>query len=386
VSLERIVILDPLEKLRYLKDSLTSPGMTVEVLDRYEELLELSRQLQPSLSSMVIVLDGDAPSGLEPELAVRVAEIAPELPPVALAVVGDPERGRAWTSAGAGSFLLRPVDPEDLQREVKRWLRFSDRLRSANRQLEALRKFFAMFAHDLKNPLSAISGYCELASGRADLPGDVRDDLEKVRRNIDLLSTMSQGLLEMARGNARLGLSPREADLARVVKEAVEMMSVRAYARKIAILVRPPGPKVLVRIDPPRIIEALANVLDNAIKFSPEHSMIEVIVSISDRGPDEPVNEALITIDDEGPGVPLAEREKIFNRFPAPGQQGGLGLGLSIARQIFELHGGSIQVEGRSPGGTRMAIRLPLSGSMPEVSATPEVAGMVPDGRREASQ
>jgi signal transduction histidine kinase len=351
--------------------------------------MDLGHQLQSSLTSMVIVVDGDAPSGLQPELTAQVAEISPELPPVALAVVGDPERGRVWTAAGAGSFLLRPVDPEDLQREVKRWLRFSDRLRGANRQLEALRKFFAMFAHDLKNPLSAISGYCELASTRADLPGDVREDLEKVRRNIDLLSTMSQGLLEMARGNARLGLSLREADLCRVVKEAVEMMSVRAHARKIAILVRPAAPQVLVRVDPPRIIEALANVLDNAIKFSPEHSVIEVSISTQSRAPDEPVNEALITIDDEGPGVPPADREKIFNRFagaPGPGQQGGLGLGLSIARQIFELHGGSIAVEGRSPAGTRMAIRLPLGIPKPDDAAPPEAVEAEEVRSREGSQ
>src|SRR5262245_24773409 len=313
-----------------------------------------------------------------------MVEVAPELPPVALAVVGEPERGRAWTGAGAGNFLLRPVDPQDLQREIRRWLRFSDRLRGVNRQLEALRKFFAMFAHDLKNPLSAISGYCELASARADLPGDVREDLEKVRRNIDLLSTMSQGLLEMVRGAPRLGLTPREADLARVVKEAVEMMSVRAHARKIAILVRPQESQILVKVDPPRIIEALANVLDNAIKFSPEHSVIEVSVSAGAQAGEEGLSDALITIDDEGPGIPLAEREKIFTRStgsPASGQQGGLGLGLSIARQIFELHGGSILVEGRSPCGTRMAIRLPLSGA-----STAEGAGLALSGRKEEGQ
>jgi signal transduction histidine kinase len=114
-----------------------------------------------------------------------------------------------------------------------------------------------------------------------------------------------------------------------------------------------------------------------------------VSISTQSRAPDEPENEALITIDDEGPGVPPADREKIFNRFagaPGPGQQGGLGLGLSIARQIFELHGGSIAVEGRSPVGTRMAIRLPLGNAAPDASALPEAAEPVLEGRREGSQ
>src|SRR5213594_3728292 len=111
---------------------------------------------------MVVVLDGEPSSGLEPELATRILELVPDLPPIVLAVVTDPARGRAWTAAGAAAALVRPLNQTELRTEVERWLRFAERLKRSGRRLWARRKFFAMFAHDLKNPLSAISGYCEL--------------------------------------------------------------------------------------------------------------------------------------------------------------------------------------------------------------------------------
>jgi signal transduction histidine kinase len=359
VSQERIVLLDPLGNLGHFREALARPGLPVDVLSRWEDVLTLGRDEECGSSSLVVILDGDGESGLDPGLSVRIGEAAPELPPIVLSVVRDRARGRVWTLAGAGSFLERPVDLEELRSEVDRWLRFSDRLKKSGKRVEELRSFFAMFAHDLKNPLNAISGYCELVMAHPQLPREVAEDLEKVRRNLDLLSTMAQGLLEMVRGNARLRISPRETELSFVVREAVEMMRVRALARGIVIQVRVEGAGALVRIDPPRIIEALANVLDNAIKFSPERSLIQVGVSGE-------AAEMVITIDDEGSGIPAGEREQIFERFGRPkshGALGGLGLGLSIARDIVTLHQGSIWAEARSPRGTRIAIRLPKAGA-----------------------
>lgn len=359
LSHERIILLDPRGSLGSGKEALSGTGVSTELFSRFEDLQASLREPHPDPTSLVVVVDGDPESGLALDLSARLAELSPELPPIVVAVVRDRRRGRSWTDAGAGSFLERPVDPQELRGEVERWLHFTERLKWGANQVEALRRFFAMFAHDLKNPLSAISGYCELASAHPLLPGEAREDLEKVRRNIDLLSTMAQGLLEMVRGNSRLRIDPREVELTSVVKEAVAMMRVRAGARGMAIHLRAEAGPTLVRIDPPRFIEALANVLDNAIKFSPERSAVEV--AIQSQG-----SQVLITIDDEGPGIPLSEREAVFEKFAHVStqlHQGGLGLGLSIARDIVKLHRGAIWVEGRPSGGTRIVIRLPLASS-----------------------
>ncbi len=360
----RIVFLDPRGGLEAWKGVLTGPESSPETLDRIESLLERGDGGAEPLP-LAVVLDGDGGSGLEPGDLKRLGELTSKVPPVVIALVTDRDRGRAWVGAGASAFLERSSDPTDLRALVEGWSRLSSLLLRSVLREEVLRKFFAMYAHDLKNPLSAIAGYCELAISNPQLPGEIREDLSKMARSIELLNAMAQGLLEMVRGTGALLISPRETRLAAVVKEAVEMLRLRAGAKGIAIWVRADDPSVMVHIDPARMIEALANVLDNAIRFSPDRSSIELSISADAR-------DAWLTVDDEGPGIHPQNRERVFDRFTraaASSPQGNLGLGLSIARDIIELHRGSIRAEARSPRGTRIAIRIPRSDPAASVPA-----------------
>jgi signal transduction histidine kinase len=354
MSQARIVFMDPRESLKAWRDGLSASGTTVEVVPGMDQLLG-STDAGADPVPLVVVLDGEAGSGLEPDQLKRFGELAVKAPPVVIALVPDRPRGRAWVEAGASAFIERTSDPADLAALIAGWLRLSSLLLRSVLREEVLRKFFAMYAHDLKNPLSAIAGYCELAIANPQLPADTREDLSKMGRSIELLNAMAQGLLEMVRGTGALLISPRETRLASVVKEAVEMLRLRAGAKGIAIWVRADDPSVVVRIDPARMIEALANVLDNAIRFSPDRSSIEVSISADPK-------DAWVTIDDEGPGILPQNRERIFDRFTraaASSPQGNLGLGLSIARDIVELHRGAIRAEPHTPRGTRIAIRIP---------------------------
>ena len=216
-----------------------------------------------------------------------------------------------------------------------------------------------MYAHDLKNPLAAIGGYCEIAQAHPLLPEEAREDLTRVHRQIELLNTMSQGLLEMVRGPDPFRITPKLAHLAPVVKEAVEMLRLRAGSRGISFCLKAEDRLPAVRIDTPRIIEALANVLDNAITFSPDRATIWVVIASKDGTVE-------VSVEDEGPGIPLSSKDIIFERFtPAAAlvPQGNLGLGLSIARDIVEQHDGTIRAEPRSPKGTRITISIPQAGT-----------------------
>ena len=112
-------------------------------------------------------------------------------------------------------------------------------------------------------------------------------------------------------------------------------------------------------VDPLRLEQVLTNLLDNAIKYSPDGGTIEVAVSRS-------MDDALeIAIRDHGPGVPPEKRSLIFERFyqaHGNGHKSGLGLGLYVSRQIVELHGGEITAEFPSDGGSRFVVVLPLTG------------------------
>jgi len=359
VSRARIILLDPREALNDLRESLSTSHpsdlseYTFEVLKQGELLKETIQGLKVDPPTLAILVDGDPESGLSPSL---IRSSATEDPVLWIAVVGDPRQGRYWMGMGAHSFFQRPVNPEELRIHLKSWLPLVDQARRSLLREEALRRFFAMYAHDLKNPLGAISGYCELALEHPQLPPETRQDLKKVCRNIELLNAMAFGLLDMVRGTDTLQITMQDVHMSDVVRQAVEMLKLRAESRGIEIRVDCREPFRAIRIDPSRMIEALANVIDNAIRFSPLNSTIQVTVS------EEPGGLA-VTIDDNGPGIPADERERIFEKFTQGAShnlKGELGLGLYIARDIVERHRGTIRAEGLDSRGTRIAIRLPV--------------------------
>ncbi len=357
---ERIIFLDPRGALAETHRALSNPGRTIQVLvDCEEDLLDLvqtEREGGASRPPTILVADGDSASGLHPSLANRWAEMGSELPILLVALVPNRACGAEWVRAGAVCAVEQPVDPETLRSEVDRWLRFLDRFSRSERRMGALRKFFAMFAHDLKNPLNAIQCYCDLVINQPDLAAETRDSLQRIRRNTEILELMAQGVLAVVRGVALWRIQPVDVELGPVVAEAVEMLRVPALARRVAIRQKAEGPSAVVRIESPRIIEALTNILDNAVRFSPEGGTIEVGIVTREQ-------EVLITVDDEGPGIPARDRSGIFvdiGRIRVSRGGSGLGLGLSIAREIVELHRGAIWAEAGAKGGARIVIRLPV--------------------------
>jgi signal transduction histidine kinase len=377
VTQDRIYVLDPGKTLGALH-FLSFKEWTIQEFPGSRELLEELRKERGEIVSTVILLDGDEGSGISPDLLFAgLAAIESKVPPIAISVVSSRERGRTWKAAGAASFLLRPVEPLDLRDEIDGWFRAWHLLCRGIHREESLRKFFAMYAHDLKNPLAAVAGYCELALGNEELPAELRDDLIKVIRNVELLNSMARGLIELVRGPDALRIVAREVSLSDVVRGAVDMLRLRAAAKKIELRIQM-DEQGTVRLDPSRMIEALANLLDNAIKFSPTMSLVDIHTVLDPESIE-------ITIDDEGPGIAPTDRERIFERFtPATARlpEGNLGLGLSIARDIVGLHGGAIRAEPRSPRGTRIAIRLPRGirdGVDGEEEAFGPIAGQKPD-------
>ena len=174
------------------------------------------------------------------------------------------------------------------------------------------------------------------------------------------LATLVANLLEVARGSA---------DLARTVVEAA-----RVRAREHRIVVEAPERVELVA-DPLRIEQVLTNLVDNAVKYSPPGSAIEVTVL---AGPDS----AEVAIRDHGMGIPREHRHRIFDRFfqaHVGEHASGMGLGLYISQKIVRHHGGTIRVEAPEDGGTRMIVSLPRR--VPREGA-PEPAA--PSGQRSA--
>lgn len=241
-----------------------------------------------------------------------------------------PIRALATTAdaLGRGDFAARSgIRRED---EIGQLAVAFDRMAGAVQELDRLKDdFVSHVSHELRTPLT--SAKMTLANVQEGLSGP--ETLGRVQGDLDRLIRMVNELLDVAKIDAGLALEKRPADLGALVKSAVDTLRPLA---KVALEVR--GEGTTVEVDPARVQQILLNLVDNALKYAKSRVTVEV-------------EGRQVRVSDDGPGVPPEHREAIFRRFakiesgPKPP---GAGLGLSIARKIAELHGGSLVCEGNS--------------------------------------
>ena len=236
------------------------------------------------------------------------------------------------------------------------------RLRSETERLR--NSLLSAVSHDLRTPLATITGSASaLVEQEAGLDAAARRELaQAIHEEADRLNRLVQNLLEMTRlesGGIRVGKDWEP--LEEVVGSALARVEKRLGDRRVDIQLAPDLP--LVPLDPLLIEQVLINILDNAIKYTPEGSPIEISASVEDR-------DVEVVIADRGPGLAPGEETLVFEKFyrgsPA-GTRSGAGLGLAIARGIVEAHGGRILAEPRPGGGAVFRFFLPLAAEPPEV-------------------
>jgi two-component system sensor histidine kinase KdpD len=245
----------------------------------------------------------------------------------------------------------------------------TDRMRIARQELERLtasdhlqKTLLSSISHDLRTPLTAVIGSLStlIAEGR-DLEEGVRRELRMIAyegaRQLDRLLAQ---ILEMTRLEAGLTQVRQEpGNLADVVGTALTQLRGTLNGRRCQVDLAPALPTI--RMDDVLLSHALVNVLDNAIKYSPPESPIEVEAHPTDGW-------IVISVGDRGVGIPEADLNRVFERFyrvrhasNTASTPAGFGLGLAIAKGIVEAHGGQIWLEQRDGGGTVARVRLPLS-------------------------
>lgn len=217
-----------------------------------------------------------------------------------------------------------------------------------------------MVVHELREPLAVIGGYTSMLEAH-DLDSVQQGlALAVVRQKIGEMEGLVGSLSEAARLDAgRLVARPEVIELADVVREAVELAQPHAEQVRATIGVALPA-ELRVRADPAHVRRVLANLLHNAVRYSPAPGQVAVL----GRGGD-PVE---LVVRDRGYGIALADRVRIFHPFErAEGGEmpltSGLGLGLAISRQLAVLNGGALELESSTPGGgSTFVLRLPAAG------------------------
>ncbi len=237
--------------------------------------------------------------------------------------------------------------------------RLEESVEIIRRDRDRSRDFLADVSHELRTPLAALRMFNELLRSDRSVDEATRAEfLESTGQQIDRLDWLAQNLLDLSKLDSGLVLLDlRPDDLRSTVEAAIEQAEASAERRRVALGVVMPDAPVRIRHDPLRVGQMVANLVGNAIKFTPPGGNVSVTVRANRDG-------ARISVSDTGVGIDATELPHIFDRFyrgsrANEARAGGSGLGLAIVRSIIDMHGGSIAVESRLGAGTTFTVSLP---------------------------
>jgi signal transduction histidine kinase/ActR/RegA family two-component response regulator len=361
---KRLLVLAPVGKDASLIEAMLGPDV---VCAKCPDLLSLPHELERGAGALLLTEEVLAQD--QTRLAGLLAGQAPwsDLPVLLLTGQGADSAvtARALETLGNVTLLERPVRVAALASAVRSALRARERqyrMRShlQERELADQRKdeFMAALSHELRNPLAPIRNSVRLLR----LSGPSPEVLEIMERQVNHLVRLVDDLMEVSRlTRGKITLRRNVVDLASVIEASVEMSRpVIESARHELAVDLPPDP-VSVDADATRLTQVFANLLNNAAHYTEPGGKIAIAAR---RDGDEIV----VTVTDTGVGIPAEALPKVFEMFTqlspraTPAQSGGLGIGLTLARRLVELHGGRLMAESEGLGkGSRFTVRLRCS-------------------------
>ena len=233
------------------------------------------------------------------------------------------------------------------------------RLYEKARELDQVKtQFFANVSHELRTPLALILGPSEKLLAADNLTEEQRRDLEVVRRNAHTVLKHVNDLLDVAKlEGGRLEPVNSHVDVAALVRLTAAHFDALATERHIDFVVETP-PHLQAEVDPDKLQRVVLNMLSNAFKFTPSPGAVHCRVTSADA------EKVTIAVADSGPGIQPEQRTRVFERFgqldaSATRRFGGTGLGLTIARDFVELHGGTIAIDDAPLGGALFRVTIP---------------------------
>jgi signal transduction histidine kinase len=317
------------------------------------------------------------------------------LPIIMVMTAGGLEEERRGVEAGADDLLIRPFNAVELLARVRSLLRLKrlyDELEAGKRELEiqvrertaqlrqALSRlqeldrlrsqFVSSVSHELRTPLMYVKGWLDLLAEGAlgALTREQQEAVERAQEGARQLTRLIEHVLDF--GQLRVASFQFEpVRLPEVVANVVKALAPAATEYQIALEVSVPADLPPVRADPRYLAQALGELVDNAIKFSPPHGHVRIAAHLDPQARDGVV----VAVSDQGPGIPPDRVQDMFYPFvqleaAAQQGQGGMGLGLALASLVLAGHGSEIEVDSRLGAGSTFRFRLAIAESRSEPS------------------
>jgi signal transduction histidine kinase/ActR/RegA family two-component response regulator len=331
---------------------------------------QLRQELAAGIGALIV-----ADEALTPEFVMQMVSILENQPPWSdIPVIILTKRHNAESTAHSFPSLYRRTDVTVLERPIKteillgvvrnvlsarqRQYEVRSLLTSLEQKVQERDRFLAMLAHELRNPLSVISNSLQLLNTSA--KGKKNRPLELATRQTNVIGRLLDDLLDVARfANSKISLDRENIALSTVIENSVDACR-RNMLQKRQHFTRTLRRDVIFNGDPTRLTQLFSNLLMNASKYTPIDGQIDIHCEIQDSS-------AYIAIKDNGIGIKPDLLTHLFEPFVQGDQgiersQGGLGLGLALAKSIAELHGGSIKATSGGIGcGSEFTVRLPIA-------------------------
>jgi len=366
-----LIVDDILANIEVLHETLEQEGYVISVATHGKMALDVAPHLKPDLILLDIMMPGM--SGYETCQKLKANEHTRDFPVIFISAKGETEDIVEGFRVGGVDYIAKPFRREEVCSRVRTHAQLNyfkkkqknriQELEFQNNRLAKLddikNRFLGTAMHDLRNPLSSISGLSELF-----LRGEESYTADEKKNLVKLINKTSKDLLRMVHDlldisvfeSGELSLKPSSGNLSDVLLAQVQVNQVYSSQKNINIVSS--LKKVPDSIfDPNRIGQVMDNLINNAIKFSQPGTSVEIGLSSSEQNLE-------FYVKDEGPGIPEKDQSQLFTEFPKigvypTGGEKSTGLGLSIVKKIVEAHFGSIQVESEEGRGTVFYVQLP---------------------------
>jgi two-component system, sensor histidine kinase and response regulator len=316
------------------------------------------------------LLDIQMPSmdGFELAELMRGAERSRAVPIIFITAGNSSEPLPAFRGyeSGAVDVLFKPINPEILRQKADVFFELHRQRQELALAVRAREDVLAIVSHDMRTPLSVVQTTASMLLNPKYqfTPQQTREQLERIKRNVEQMNRMIGDLMDMANLRAgNLAIDPKDTVINDLLREAVTAHDGPARDKGLALTYDSGTDVMRVQADRARLMQLFQNLLGNAVKFCKAGDHISV--SSRTRG-----NQALIEIADTGPGIAAEDLPHIFDPYYSASrkhQKTGTGLGLYIGKGIVDAHGGQIRCASQPGAGTTFSITLPLTAEAAQV-------------------